>query len=684
MLLSLLTALSLAAAPTSTLQDTALASRTRTLMPVPRVLEWHEGRLAVDDRFRVAVYSGSGNARLDRAIRRMLARLRSRTALALSATPDSAGSLMISVGSAGQAVQGVDEDESYRLDIAPTGALLSAPTTVGAIRGLESFLQLLGSDPSGFFVPAVRIDDAPRFPWRGLLVDAGRHFMPVEVIERTLDGMAAVKLNVLHWHLSEDQGFRVESHRFPLLQERGSDSLFYTQVQIRAVVAYARDRGIRVVPEFDMPGHSQSWFVGYPQYSAGPGPYAIERGFGVFDPVFDPTREAVYRFIDRFIGEMAPLFPDAYWHIGGDEVNGRQWSANPAIGAFKQRHGLADNDALQAYFNQRLIRILEKHGKRMIGWDEILHEGLPPNTVVQSWRGPQYLGQAAKRGFGGILSAPYYLDHQESAQDHYLPDPLPATTDLTAEQQRLVLGGEACMWAEHVTAETVDSRIWPRLAAVAERFWSPREVNDVGDMYRRLRITSVRLEELGLQHEGHTARMLRRIDGPQADVLADFLGLVEPATFGQRSQLQHPTQLVPLTGIVDAARPDPPGRWDTEQLVTRLLGERSGAAAGSPLQAAFLAWIFSASRAQEAIGAARTASDDDASPVLDQLLPAAVVADSVARLGITALRWLGQRPPAESTAAALAALQRWGQPQGLLRVWGVGPVKRLIQAVGVR
>src|SRR5262249_10436465 len=165
-------------------------------------------------------------------------------------------------------------------------------------------------------------------------LDVGRHFMPVELIKRELDGMAAVKLNVLHWHLTEDQGFRVECRKYPKLHQMGSDGLFYTQDQIRDVISYARDRGIRVVPEFDMPGHSTSWFVGYPELASAPGPYQIERTWGIMDPAFDPTREEVYTFIDGFIGEMAGLFPDDYIHIGGDESNGEHWKKNSAIQAF--------------------------------------------------------------------------------------------------------------------------------------------------------------------------------------------------------------------------------------------------------------------------------------------------------------------------------------------------------------
>ena len=324
--------------------------------------------------------------------------------------------------------------------------------------------------------PAIHIEDRPRFPWRGLMLDVSRHWMPVEVVERNLDAMAAVKLNVFHWHLSDDQGFRAESRRFPRLQQLGSDGNFYTQADIRHVVAYARDRGIRVVPEFDMPGHTNSWLVGYPELASAPGPYSIGRTWGVYDGAMDPTREETYEFLDAFLGEMTQLFPDPYFHIGGDEVNGKQWSQSASIQAFAKEHNLEGTRGLQVYFNQRIQKLLQKYGKIMVGWDEVLHPDLPADTVVQSWRGQASLAEAASKGYRGILSAGYYLDHLRPASYHYGIDPLAdAAQKLTPEEASRILGGEACMWAEYADAETVDSRIWPRAAVIAERLWSPKE-----------------------------------------------------------------------------------------------------------------------------------------------------------------------------------------------------------------
>ena len=229
-----------------------------SLMPQPSHLSTQEGQLNLTPAF-AAITDHYRDARLDAAMARSLNRLRTQTGISFPTSPPAAttsGALVVSVDGPGETIQSVDEDESYSLEVTPSGARLHAATVVGAMHGLETFQQLVQSDATGYFVPAVSIRDTPRFRWRGLMIDCGRHFMPVDVIKRTLDGMAAVKLNVFHWHLSEDQGFRMESRAFPKLTGMGSDGLFYTQEQAREIVAYARERGIRVVPEFDMPGHT--------------------------------------------------------------------------------------------------------------------------------------------------------------------------------------------------------------------------------------------------------------------------------------------------------------------------------------------------------------------------------------------------------------------------------------------
>ncbi len=653
---------------------TAAAGQSRpALMPLPAQLTWEEGRLPLDSTF-TARLAGVQDDRLERALTRALVRLGQRIGqpVATVATSAAAARLVVEIGSAGQAIQTPEEDESYRLTVTSEGATLVAPTTVGALRGLETLLQLVSGDRE-FYLPAVSVVDRPRFRWRGLLLDTGRHFMPPAVVERTLDGMAAVKLNVLHWHLSEDQGFRVESQRHPRLQQLGSDGLYYRQEEIREIVAYARDRGIRVVPEFDMPGHSTSWFVGYPQLASAPGPYAIERRFGVFEPAFDPTREETYAFLESFIAEMVALFPDPYWHIGGDEVVGKHWDANPRILRYKRTHRLADNEALQAEFNQRLSRILVKHRRHMVGWDEILHSTLPRGTVIQSWRGTEYLGQAVKRGMGAILSAPYYMDHLRPAADHYLADPLPQGHGLTAEEEALVLGAEACMWAEHVNPETVDSRIWPRTAAVAERFWSPASVRDVDDMYRRLSLVSIELERRGLGHEAHTYRMLRLLAGQRGvQPLHDLLQATMPVTFGDRSRIQRTTQRTPLTRLVDAARPDPWLRSRLERLARATVGGGAGAeAAREELLQHFDGWQPLAARVEALT---------DSFPLAADGVPAARALSALGRLGREAVEGIGRwEARGEWIVGARARLDSLAAPQGLLRLAGIEAVQRLLE-----
>jgi hexosaminidase len=539
--------------------STTLPARTHNLMPVPASVDFRSGRLAVDDKFRVAT-RGFSDARLQAGILRSLKRLAGRTGLTLNLSPaptEAEATLIVQCQGAGQAIPSVKEDESYQLEISDKQATLVAPTVVGVLRGLETLLQLVDADRDGYYLPGVTIKDQPRFQWRGLLIDVGRHYEPMEVLKRNLDAMAAVKLNVLHWHLTEDQGFRVESKKFPKLHLMGSDGLYYTQNQVREIVDYARERGIRVVPEFDIPGHSTSWLVGYPELGSAPGPYTIERGAGIFEPALDPTREQVYKFLDRFFGEMAALFPDAYLHIGGDENEGKQWDRNPKIQAFMKEKGIKNNHALQAYFNQRLLKILQKHGKKMIGWDEVLQPELPKDVVIHSWRGPASLAEAAKKGYDGILSAGYYIDLIYPASDHYRADPIPADSTLTPEEAKHVLGGEATMWGEWVSPETIDSRIWPRTAAIAERLWSPRTVADVEDMYRRLAVVSLQLEELGLTHKKNHDVLLRRlVRSEDIGPLRTLASIIEPVKEYRRYQLRPQTMLSPLTGLVDAVPPD--------------------------------------------------------------------------------------------------------------------------------
>ncbi|ADO50147.1 beta-N-acetylhexosaminidase [[Enterobacter] lignolyticus] len=394
------------------------------LMPWPAQVERPaQGALAIDNRLTIRVTGDD----LGPAVGRWRERIARQTGWVLM--PQAAGvtspTIDIAIARSVAAIPRPDSDESYRLTVSASGVKLTANTRFGALRGMETLLQLIQNGPENTAIPYVSITDAPRFPWRGLLLDSARHFMPLEDIKRQLDGMAAAKLNVFHWHLTDDQGWRFASNRYPKLQQLASDGQFYTQAQMKEVVRYAAERGIRVVPEIDMPGHASAIAVAYPELMSAPGPYEMERHWGVLKPVLDPTKEATYAFADAIVGELAAIFPDAYLHIGGDEVDDTQWKNNPAIQRFMQQNALADSHALQAYFNRRLERILEKYHRQMVGWDEIYHPDLPKSILIQSWQGQDALGEVAKNGYKGILSTGFYLDQPQYAAYHYRNDIVP-------------------------------------------------------------------------------------------------------------------------------------------------------------------------------------------------------------------------------------------------------------------
>lgn len=547
-----------AAACASSQNSAAQVQNSLPIMPLPAHAVPGQGQFLVDGTFNLTL-QGYSEPRLVRARQRFLDTLSHETGIPLWRTAQgNAAHFVVETTGPSDPVQQLGENESYHLEITPAQVRLTAPNPLGVLHGLQTFLQLVRVTPQGFSVPAVTIDDQPRFPWRGLMIDVSRHFMPVPVIERSLDGMEALKLNVFHWHLSDDQGFRVESTKFPLLQKDGSDGLYYTQEQIKEVIDYARDRGIRVVPEFDMPCHTTSWFVGYPNLAAGRPPYHIAVHMGVHDAAMDPTKDSTYKFIDTFIGEMADLFPDAYFHIGGDECNGKEWNANSQIQSFMHAHGMANNAALQAYFTGRVQKLVAHHHKIMEGWDEVLQPDTPKDVVIQSWRGQASLAQAARQGNRGILSTGYYIDLNQPASEHYAVDPLGGdAASLDADQKARILGGEATMWSEFVSPENIDSRIWPRTAAIAERFWSPQDTRDLPSMYSRLALVSLKLESIGINPAAVTNEMLQRMSGESdpapLKVLAEAL---QPPMGYTRNDHGSYNSSTPLNRLVDAIPPE--------------------------------------------------------------------------------------------------------------------------------
>jgi len=647
-------------------------------MPLPVTLRPATGKLTLDNTFRAALVSAP-DARLDAAIGRFVVRLSRQTGIPMLGLKDATPKLRVACAAAGNDYPTLGEDESYTLDVTSDGALLKAPTRAGALHGLETFGQLVTLAQDGFEVPAVHIEDNPRFPWRGLMLDSARHWMPLEVVKRNLDAMAAVKLNVFHWHLSEDQGFRVESKRFPKLQQEGSDGLFYTQDEIRGVVAYARDRGIRVVPEFDIPGHTTAWLVGYPELGTIPGPYEIGRKWGVYENALDPSREETYAFLDAFFEEMTALFPDPYFHIGGDEVVARQWNASARVQAFAKQNNLKDAHAIQAYFNQRVQKLLQKRGKILIGWDEVLHPDLPRDIVVQSWRGQKSLAEAATQGYRGILSWGYYLDHLSPAAFHYGVDPMSGDADkLAPAEKSRILGGEMCMWAEYTTSEMVDSRIWPRAAAIAERLWSPAATRDVDSMYARMESVSRLLEWTGVQHRANYAPMLERMMGGRpAEPLRVLADAVEGLGLGPRARAGKYTSLTPMNRLADAARPESESVRAMETAAAKVAADPKG----SPAEVALLRREFARWAANDARFRELAAESGPGGTPLAELQP---LSRDLAALGNAGLKLLdalekGQTPAAAFVAEQTKEITRMERPAAEVNLAAIRPVKVLLK-----
>ncbi|RSK45660.1 beta-hexosaminidase [Hymenobacter perfusus] len=669
---------------------------TRMLLPVPTRANWGQGRFLVKPDFTWQVFTPqqtpatlAADSAVAEAVERLVlpVLLPGRTrANRRRASPLPTAALVLQYGRPGNLLT-VGEDESYTLRVTPMGVALNAPTHLGLLRGLATLRELAAPNKvGGSVLPEVDVADAPRFPWRGLLMDAARHFMPVAVIKRNLDGMWATKLNVLHWHLSDDQGFRVESRTLPRLSQVSGQ--FYSQRQVRDVIRYAARRGIRVVPEFDVPGHTIAWQAAYPELSSNDSTYTVYQSWRLANVAFDPTKETTYALLDTLFGEMTRLFPDPYFHIGGDENDGRQWRRSPRIMAFARTNGMLkadgktlDKHALQTYFNRRVLGIVTKYGKTMVGWDEILGPGLPTNAVIQSWRGKKGVLDAVKAGNPALLSSGYYIDLNQSAAFHYATDPLPDATGLTPAQQQLVLGGEATMWAEFADSIIVDSRIWPRTAAVAERLWSAATVRDVPDMYRRLALLSPQLETLGLQHRRAPQLLLRQLAGSAAAVppLRTLAQVLEPVKeYKRHFQGFIYTTQTPLNRLVDAAPAESDGAREFGQLVDTLLMARTTAPSAvrrylPQLRDQLQLWQKNDALVQPTL---------QQNPLLQEYALISTHLKTAATLALERLALLekGQTPTSAAQTAALKQLDALKVPVGQTELAVLPHLRRLVEA----
>ncbi|MGE5683232.1 MAG: beta-N-acetylhexosaminidase [Bacillota bacterium] len=648
------------------------------LMPVPAKMTVGEGKFRLKPNFAISVKNDCSD-RLYSYATRILRRLSGRTGLFFPqdfiTKNSNADTVSFFIYCDNKAKVALHEDESYTLNITPDKIELKAPNDLGILRGLETFNQLLSSDDEGYFMPVLKIEDRPRFEWRGLMMDVSRHFMPIEVVKRNLDLMALVKFNVFHWHLSDDQGFRVESKSLPKLHQLASDGMYYTQEQIKDVLKYADDRGIRVMPEFDIPGHSTSWLTAFPELASAPGPYKIERNWGVFDPTFNPTIEETYQFFDKFFQEMCSLFTDDYMHIGGDENNGKQWKNNPDIQAYMKANNIPDNHALQSYFNRRIEKILAKYGKKMVGWDEIQHPELPKDIVIQSWRGEKGLTASAKNNFQVILSNGYYIDLIQPADFHYLNDPIPPNSQLTEAEKKFVLGGEATSWAELVTPENVDSRIWPRTAVIAERLWSPVSVRDVNDMYRRMDRIGFYLEDAGSTHRKNQDMMIRRLTNDNdVTALKNFINVIEPVKiYSRHSQGVKYTQYSPYTRVVDAALPDANVARNFRNLADKYL-QNKDEASYLELKTWLTLWK---DNHQELVKTIKL------SPVLKEIESLSGDLSSLSEAGLNALEMIHSQKKAEKswTGSQNDIIERAKKPRGQTELMVTSAIEKIIKAV---
>ncbi len=716
------------------------------LMPYPQQVEQQPGQFIIGNS--LGFFSDSkNNVVIKKHMQVLSQRIKKQTGQSVRLKKSSAAKaqLVIRVNDAASVSNNMpnninDWNEAYQLHISAEKIELIAPQWLGIERGLETLLQLIGTD-ARIALPLVAINDYPRFKWRGLLLDTSRHFFSVATIKRQIDAMAAAKYNIFHWHLTDDQGWRLETKHYPKLHKLASDGEYYTRKQIREVVAYAQARGIQVLPEIDMPGHASAIAVAYPELLSAPGPYTMEYRWGVHKPTLNPANEKVYEFADAIIAEVVELFPFEYLHIGGDEVDPEQWNNNQAIQSFMQAQGLSDHRALQAYFNQRLQKILHKHQRKMIGWDEIQHMDLPKDIVIHSWRGPDGVSDAVSHGFQSILSTGYYLDQAQTGSYHYRNDPIPPkpvvvgevannemvnswrfemprkrgkpvtgtftfigsdknirqafidftgksrrevllkdytkenaifsvdtwmgpvefqvdflankihgnaivgntpyvisgekigdnfslrsnkkitespaqkqlpktepVAHLSAQQESLVLGGEAALWAEIADEQSIDLRLWPRAFIVAERLWSARDLQDENSMYVRVNsIGNWAEKSVGLLHRQQQSTALQLLAGKnEITPMEIFAEMLEPAHYYHRqhekSTYETYSKADPLNRLADAL--------PAENEALRLFNQRLDAWLKSPqvnadyvaLRAGFERWASNRAALQPVLG----------------------------------------------------------------------------------
>jgi len=511
--------------------------RNPSVIPQPVQMEVGRGGFDLDADTRI-VLSNPTNLEVQQLTESWARPIRATSGfnLLLVDTPDDAPSNMITLRLSQDAPHPV---EGYRLNVTSDAVTVEAKTPAGLFYGLQTLTQLLfGDHTSGWSVPVVQIVDAPRFAYRGMHLDVGRHFFPVAFVKKYIDLLAMYKMNKFHWHLTEDQGWRIEIKKYPKLTEIGAyrqetvmgknferfdrpyvgdgkpHGGFYTQDEVREVVAYARARYIDVIPEIEMPGHATAALAAYPEFACTDGPFDVPTTWGIFEDVFCP-KEETFQFLEDVLTEVIALFPSQYIHIGGDEVPKVRWQESEVAQEVISREGLADEDELQSYFIKRIESFLQAQGRRLIGWDEILEGGLAPDATVMSWRGMEGGIEAARQGHDVIMTptSHCYFDYYQADPEQeplairgltplekvYSFEPVPEM--LSAEDAEHILGAQGNVWTEYMaTTDYVEYMVFPRMLALSEVVWSPPDLRNWEGFVQRLPDHLRHLDALGVNY----------------------------------------------------------------------------------------------------------------------------------------------------------------------------------------
>ena len=504
-----------------------------SIVPIPRSVIVGTGSLGLNSDAGVHL-TDPNDSKTQEVFDIWAAPYRKSGALALSESGDSDSAIKVGIDGQGAA-------ESYRLSVTTEGIALNAADYAGLFYGLQTLSQLMppdavtSSDVSSFDLPVIEIDDAPRFTYRGVHLDVARHFFPPEFIKHYIDLLALYKINRFHWHLTEDQGWRIEIDQYPKLTEvaafreqtqigHGLDEFqgdgvryggFYTKEEIREIVAYAQARNVMIIPEIEMPGHATAALAAYPELACTEGPFEVAMTWGIFEDIYCPYEET-FEFLENVLLEVIDLFPGDYIHIGGDEAPKTRWEESEYVQDLMVREGFNDVEQVQGYFIRRIEKFLNEQGKRLIGWDEIIEGGLPPNATVMSWRGTIGGIEASRRGHDVVMT-PYshlYLDYYQSADQENEPFAIggflpldtvysyePVPSQLRERDKTRIIGAQANVWTEYMkTGEHVEYMLLPRMLALAEVVWSPAEAKNFTSFLKRIEWHLDRFDALGVNY----------------------------------------------------------------------------------------------------------------------------------------------------------------------------------------